>query len=346
MLFVVRTRSGRLDWYLGIQSHRFRGTNWWFPLGFALCRLKAVSQASPFLVSAGLVVFSFPTWGQTNLVHVTACSFKTTDCTISPTSSGNLIVIGQVSESAKSKPISSATDNAGNIYRRASGGDSVTLPNGSVFDIWYTANGLPGATSLLITGNSGGPKENAMVWEFTGVGHTASADEFRAKDWVRLIASAFSEEWTQSGVHGGKTVSSKAASLAIGPVNACDINQDGTIDVLDGQAAINMSCTAGICNGGFASQVINASLGRPCTHSVLLTWTPNTAANVAGYNIYRTGSPGGSYTKINLVLVSGASYRDATVEAGKTYYYVASTVDTSHAESSYSAAAFAAVPAQ
>lgn len=305
-------------------------------------------MASPFLLSVGLIVYSFGAWAQTSLVHFTACSLKVTDCKISLTGNGNLIVIGwQVGgQSAESTTISSATDNAGNIYKKASAGRSVELPNGSEVDIWYTTNGLPGATSLIITANSGVAKGNAMVWEFSGIDHTASPDQFQTTDWAYLIASAYSEEETQTGIRAGKTVSSKAAALAIGPVNACDINQDGRVDVLDGQSAVSMSCTSAICNGGLASQVINASLGGPCNRSVLLTWTANTAANVAGYNIYRGGAPGGPYTKVNFVLVSGASYTDATVEAGKTYYYVATTVDTSPAESGYSDTAFAAVPAQ
>jgi hypothetical protein len=303
---------------------------------------------SPFLLSAGLIVYSFGAWAQTSLVHVTACRVKATECTISATGSGHLIVVGwQIGgQSGESTTISSTTDNVGNIYTKASAGGPVELPNGSVVDIWYTTNGLPGATSLVITANSGVAKGNAMVWEFSGVDHTASPDQFKTTDWAGLIASAYSEEGTQTGIRAGKTVSSKAAALAIGPVNACDINQDGRVDVLDGQSAVNASCTAGICNGGLASQVINASLGGPCTRSVLLSWTLNTAASVAGYNIYRGASPGGPYTKVNFVLVSGASYTDATVEAGKTYYYVATTVDTSRAESGYSNTAFAVVPAQ
>ena len=185
-----------------------------------------------------------------------------------------------------------------------------------------------------------------MVWEFSGVDGAHSPDQFQTADWARFIASAYSEEGLRTDIRAEKTVSSKTAALAIGPISACDLNQDGKVDVLDGQLAVNMSCTSGICNGGLATQVINASLGRPCTHSVLLSWTANPAANVAGYNIYRGGAPGGPFTKVNFVLVSGTSYIDATVEVGKTFYYVATTVDTSRAESSYSNTAFAAVPAQ
>ena len=47
-----------------------------------------------------------------------------------------------------------------------------------------------------------------------------------------------------------------------------------------------------------------------------------------------------------LVLVLGVNYTDATVEAGRTYYYVATTVDNSRVESSYSNEASVVVPAQ
>jgi len=312
---------------------------------FSLASGAGRHMTSPFLLSVGLIVCS-GAWAQTSLVHITTCSLKATTCTISTTGSGNLIVIGwQVGgQSAESTTISGAIDNAGNIYRQASG-RPMELPNGSVFDIWYTANSLPGATSLTLTAKSGSAKGKGLVWEFSGVDPTPSPDQFQTTDWAHLIAPASSEQGTQTGIHAGKTASSKTAASAIGLANVCDINQDGRIDVLDGQSAMNVSCTSGACNGGFASQVINASLGGPCPRAVLLTWTANTAATVAGYNIYRGSAPG-SYTKVNLVLASGASYTDATVEAGKTYYYVATTVDTSQAESGYSDMAFALVPAQ
>jgi len=304
----------------------------------------------PLLLGVVLVVYPLGAVAQTSLVQATGCSFKGRDCKTSPTGEGNLIVIGwQVSkQSVEPAPINSVTDNAGNLFRNTSAGRRVKLPDGSVVDIWYATNSLPGANSLVITSNSGFATGEAMVWEFSSIQATLSPDQFKAADWVRLIASDHSKAKSQSGMPARKavSVSSKTSTRAIDAANACDINRDGNVDVLDGQSAVNIACRGGICNGGLPTQVINASLGGPCTHSVLLTWKANTAAKVAGYNIYRGDAPRGPYKKVNLVLVLGVNYTDATVEAGRTYYYVATTVDNSRIESSYSNEASVVVPAQ
>jgi fibronectin type 3 domain-containing protein len=105
---------------------------------------------------------------------------------------------------------------------------------------------------------------------------------------------------------------------------------------------------AGLCNSEVVSRVITAALGGPCItsnpHSVSLNWIASTSANVAGYNVYRAGAAGRPYTKLNSSLVLGTSYTDAGVQAGQTYYYVATTMDTMSAESAYSNVAAASVP--
>ena len=74
-------------------------------------------------------------------------------------------------------------------------------------------------------------------------------------------------------------------------------------------------------------------VARP--HSVSLSWTASTSSNVKGYNVYR-GTTSGDYTVINSSIVAGTTYTDGTVEAGKTYFYVARAVDTNNVESAYS----------
>jgi hypothetical protein len=79
-------------------------------------------------------------------------------------------------------------------------------------------------------------------------------------------------------------------------------------------------------------------------HSVTLTWNASTSL-VAGYNIYRSTLRGRGYLKINAALVrDGLSYKDETVESGKTYYYVTRTVDMKGKESGNSAEVVATVP--
>jgi len=147
-----------------------------------------------------------------------------------------------------------------------------------------------------------------------------------------------------------------------GALNACDLNSDGSVNVVDVQWAVNMdlgvtACTAnvdgaGVCNVVVVQRVINASLGQGCvtgsgssSHSVSLTWSASTSSNVAGYNIYRGTMNNGPYpTKLNSTLVTTINYTDTTVQAGQIYYYVATAVDTSNNESAYSTQAQATVP--
>ena len=141
---------------------------------------------------------------------------------------------------------------------------------------------------------------------------------------------------------------------------ACDLNQDGSVNIVDVQWATNMAlgligCTAnlngaGVCNIIVVQRVINAALGGTClvdggsvSHSATLNWTASTSSGVTGYNIYRGTTSGGPYTKVNAIPTSGPTYTDTTVQAGQTYYYVATAVDSSN-ESSYSNEAIAVIP--
>ncbi|HEX7424944.1 MAG TPA: hypothetical protein VF311_13815, partial [Terriglobales bacterium] len=130
------------------------------------------------------------------------------------------------------------------------------------------------------------------------------------------------------------------------------------VDILDVQLATNMAlglapCTAnvagsGVCNIVVVERVKNAALsgtyltGVP--HSASLNWTASTSSNVTGYNVYRATQSGGPYTKLTSSPVAGTSYTDVTVQAGQTYYYVTTAVDSSSNESVYSNQATAAVP--
>ncbi len=78
-------------------------------------------------------------------------------------------------------------------------------------------------------------------------------------------------------------------------------------------------------------------------HSVALTWSPSTST-VTGYNAYYSAQSGGPYTKLTSTPVAAASYTDTNVQAGQTYYFVVTSVDSSNVESAYSAEVSALVP--
>jgi fibronectin type 3 domain-containing protein len=65
---------------------------------------------------------------------------------------------------------------------------------------------------------------------------------------------------------------------------------------------------------------------------------------VIGYNTYSSTQSGGPYTKMTSTPVAGTSYTDTAVQAGKTYYFVVTSVNSSNMESAYSAEASALVP--
>ena len=150
------------------------------------------------------------------------------------------------------------------------------------------------------------------------------------------------------------------SAWALAQSNACDlVSPYGTPDAADVQAAIEMSlgaracpstiniAGAGVCNAVVVQRVINASLGGPCStpasHGVTVSWATASGA-IAGYNIYRATTSGGPYTKVNSAVVTAPTYDDTAVQAGVTYYYVVTAVDTSNRESGYSTQIQAKVP--
>jgi hypothetical protein len=184
----------------------------------------------------------------------------------------------------------------------------------------------------------------------------------KGNGWSYLVTSTagvYSAQWTESpaGTYSSSTASFKAGSV----FSPCDLNQDGVVNLTDVQLAENMAlgsapCTAniggaGVCNIAVVQRVVNAALGGACVtgggavpHYVSLTWTASVSSNVAGYNVYRGSISGGPYTKINTALVTATAYTDSTVQAGQTYYYVCTSVDTSNNESADSTPAVATIP--
>ncbi len=90
------------------------------------------------------------------------------------------------------------------------------------------------------------------------------------------------------------------------------------------------------------AQTLTGTGAAPPQHRVDLSW--NGTSTVVGYNVYRGSQSGGPYTKINSALDANTTYTDSSVQAGQTYYYVTTAVDSSGAESSYSNQIQASVP--
>ena len=147
---------------------------------------------------------------------------------------------------------------------------------------------------------------------------------------------------TASGA--GYSIVSGAGAVTLSP------NQSTSVSVQFAPTA------AGTANGkvsmlsnatGSASSVTLSGTGvapaPQVQHSVALNWGAS-ASTVAGYNVYRSTVSGSAYAKLNGSLVSGVNYADSGVQSGQTYYYVATSVDSSGTESVYSNEVAAIVP--
>ena len=78
--------------------------------------------------------------------------------------------------------------------------------------------------------------------------------------------------------------------------------------------------------------------------SVALNWNASTS-QVTGYRVYRSETSGSSYNLLTGTALTALSYTDTTVDAGTTYYYVVTSVDSAGVESLYSNQVSAAIPA-
>lgn len=83
----------------------------------------------------------------------------------------------------------------------------------------------------------------------------------------------------------------------------------------------------------------------PVAHSVDLTWSASTSTSLQGYNVYRSGTTGGPYTKISPALSSTTLlFTDITSQSGQKYFYVVTAVDVSGTESAASTEVAVTIP--
>lgn len=83
--------------------------------------------------------------------------------------------------------------------------------------------------------------------------------------------------------------------------------------------------------------------GQTVQYTVSLSWNASTSG-VSGYNVYRSTTSGGPYTRLDSSLDVTTTYADSTVQSGQTYFYVTAAVNSSGIESSYSNQVSAQIP--
>ncbi len=118
--------------------------------------------------------------------------------------------------------------------------------------------------------------------------------------------------------------------------------------LLNGTYAYRVTAVDGLGNESLPSNIATviiavtppgqpASLGvSPTSIGLNASWVYNGSPAAAVFNLYRSTTTGGPYTKINSLLISGTSYLDTGLTSGVTYYYVVAAVDPAGNEGAYS----------
>jgi hypothetical protein len=107
-----------------------------------------------------------------------------------------------------------------------------------------------------------------------------------------------------------------------------------------GTVSGSLSLASNASNSGTPEPL--TGVGTVTSYSVNLSW--NASSDVMGYNVYRSSAANGNYSKINPSVNANTAYSDSTVVSGQTYYYAATSVNSSGQESGMSAPVTAAVP--
>lgn len=170
-----------------------------------------------------------------------------------------------------------------------------------------------------------------------------------------VFSPTSSTTYTISGRVSGTT----GAQLTLSGTSSATVNTDlagnytfsnlsnGSYVVAPSQPGYTFSPTtqsATISGASATGKNFTATAVPPTTsRNVSLSWTASVTPNIKGYNIYRTATSGGSYTKLNSTPVTTTNYLDSGVVSGRTYYYVATTLDINSVESAYSNIATAVV---
>jgi Tfp pilus assembly protein PilX len=141
---------------------------------------------------------------------------------------------------------------------------------------------------------------------------------------------------TTLAASGGQTPYSWSLSAGTLPAGLALATSTGVISgTPSGTGTSSFTVRVTDANGQTATQALSITInpvGGSVSLSVGLRWDASTSP-VAGYNLYRATTSGGPYTKLNSTVIAGTSYTDNTVVAGRTYYYVVKSVDSTNTES-------------
>jgi hypothetical protein len=206
----------------------------------------------------------------------------------------------------------------------SSSGDGANVTsNPATLTVDASASTLTASTTSLDFPNVNVGAGSALPVAFTNTG----SSEITISNVV--IAGA---GYTANGVQSGQI-------LAPGQTGTLNVTFDpsGT-----GTIAGSLTVTSNAANSP-ARIALSGTGVQAVQHSATLSWA-DSDPTVTGYNVYRSTASGGPYTKLESALVAATTSTDTAVQAGQTYYYVVTSVDSSGVESAYSSEASATIP--
>ncbi len=154
------------------------------------------------------------------------------------------------------------------------------------------------------------------------------------------------------GVEGTTVRSNFDVFAAAGGVNTATVLSVNNVTVTGGQlnltfkasvdypsiAAIEVLCQ-GTCpaTDTTAPDAPTGLVGTAGDTGIALDWADSPATDLMGYNVYRSTTENGVYTKLNSSPLAGSSYLDTTAGSGAQVFYRVKAIDSSENESASSA---------
>ncbi|HXP79848.1 MAG TPA: choice-of-anchor D domain-containing protein [Verrucomicrobiae bacterium] len=236
--------------------------------------------------------------------------------------SKNGTVIGGATAATYTTPAETTTDNNAKFTVAVSNGAGSATSNAAVLTVSASSLLLNSSASSLSFGNVTMPNSGTQTVTLTNAGNS-----------IVTISTV-----TVSGAGFNAT---GASGVMLNPGQAATVT--ATFTPASAGAVTGKISVASNATNSPDSIALSGTGVVAVSHSVALTWSPS-ASSVVGYNTYSSQQSGGPYTKMTSTPDAATSYTDSNVQAGQTYFFVVTSVDSSNVESAFSAEVSALIP--
>ena len=234
----------------------------------------------------------------------------------------NGAVISGATSSSFVAPLASLSDNGAQF--------SVMVSNavGSVSSNSATLT-VPPASTLLLNSSTGSLNFGNVGISTTNVQKLAITNAGNANVTISQVSIA-----------GAGFNASGASGLILSPGQSTTLTATFT-PAVSGLATGGVTISSNATNS--PARILLTGTGvAAAAHSVILSWTASNSE--IGYHVYSSTVPGGQYVRMTSTPLSSAGYTDTNVQAGRTYYYVVTALNSFNQESGYSSEVTAVVP--